>query len=211
MSMNLFSFTGIQNSISSWSINLFNIVITKGETTNVNNHLAISQEVKETPPSIDENRTRKTLLTTSELSLIEGINEDVIAYFFIMKDLESRSAWHLTIPIIKGRYSAREFQYQLGYYAFEGCGGGLSNTISVFYHLRKLEEKGYKVNYTARVVENNTIEDFEYISNINLEDLLNSSEDLIHYRTGDFGSIFNAFAKLKDSENNLSIATLLYR
>ena len=151
-----FNYNGIKNILASFSL------------------LNVSREYKD----------YKTTLGGWETDLIEKINDDLIAYLFIQKERES-SAWNLVAPVLLEITTGRIIQYGLGYFALQGCGGGLNNTSSILYYLNKHQEKGYKIYIAPKVVNTKLLRSFEFIdSGTTLGNLLDNSIDLINYRKG---------------------------
>jgi hypothetical protein len=138
----------------------------------------------------------KTTLGGWNINLIDNIEDDIIAYLFIQKEPES-SAWNLIAPILLEKSTGKINQYGLGYFALQGCGGGLSNTSSIMYHLKKHKEKGYKASVVPKVVDNQLLNSFQYAdSGTTLTDLLESSTDLINYRKDKFEWIYMKYSQL---------------
>lgn len=161
-----------------------------------------NKEVKEIEPTISgiiENPTfidRKTTLSSSEIELIDKIKDDVVVYLFIQKNKE-HSTWNLIAPIIVEKGTGKIYQYEYRNFALEGSGGGLSNTSSVFYHLKKHSEKGFQVLIAPKIVDNSLINGFEYAdSGIKLNDLLDDSIDLHNYRKDSFEWIYEQYQEL---------------
>jgi len=81
---------------------------------------------------------------------------------------------------------------------YRSCGGGLSTTKSLIYHLRKHQDKGYCVNIVAKVDDSELLNAFEYMdSHVYFDDILKKSEDLIHYRVEVFSGIYDQFQEIK--------------
>ncbi len=84
-----------------------------------------------------------------------------------------------------------------GYFGLQGSGGGMNSTDSLFYHSKKLKEKGYNVNIIPKVIENKLIHDFEYFdNNLTINDLYLKSIHLFNYSKGKHSSIKDEFNRL---------------
>lgn len=141
-------------------------------------------------------REPKTTLSTNHFNLLNKINGNVIVYLFIQKN-RSSSAWNLIAPVVLEKETGKFFQFGLGYFSLQGSGGGLSNTCSLFSHLRKLKERGFQVEILPKIVRTSLMSDFEYLdSGIKLQDLLDSSIDLINYRKESFSWIYQEYQRL---------------
>lgn len=143
----------------------------------------------------------KTTLYGDEIDVVGKISDDIIVYLFIEKEKDI-SAWNLVVPVIIEKSTNRITQFGSGWFALEGCGGGLGNTSSLIYNLRKHIEKGYKVSILPKVVENKLLYDYEYCdSNIKLSDLLENSIDLINYQKDVFKWIYQQYQELLQKHN----------
>ena len=143
----------------------------------------------------------KTTLTGSSIDLIENFNDNLIIYLFIEKHKDG-SAWNLVAPIILEQSTERITQFGLGYFALEGCGGGLANTDSIFYYIKKHIQKGFKVSIQPKVVDNEILKDFEYVdSGIKLNDLIDNSLNLINYQKEEFEWIYKKYQGLIQKYN----------
>lgn len=177
---------GVKNSL--YSFTFFNLSTNfkkkeKSETLNLETTKIIFKEPK-------------TTLSTNHFDLLSKINGNVIVYLFIQKE-RSSSAWNLISPIIKEKKTGKTFQFGLGYFALQGSGGGLSNTCTLFSHLRKLKDKGFQVDILPKIAETSLMSDFEYLdSRIKLQDLLDNSIDLINYRNESFSWIYQEYQRL---------------
>ncbi len=189
-----FNYNGIKNTLASF--NLLSISIErKAEKVE---HPSNTELIKLEPTVSKEYRDHKTTLGGWETDLIAKLNDNLIAYFFIQKERES-SDWNLVAPVLLETTTGRIIQYGLGYFALQGCGGGLNNTNSVLYYLNKLQERGYKVHLVPKVVDTNLLRSFEYTdSGTTLENLLKNSIDLINYRKGKFEWIHKQYQQLVD-------------
>lgn len=88
-------------------------------------------------------------------------------------------------------------QFGLGYFALQGSGSGMNNTDSLFYHAKKLKEKGYNVSIIPKVIDNKLIHDFEYFDNeLTINDLDLKSIHLFNYSKGKHSSIKDEFNRL---------------
>lgn len=141
-------------------------------------------------------REPKTTLSTNHFDLLSKINKNVIVFLFIQKD-RSNSTWNLISPIVKEKDTGKFFQFGLGYFALQGSGGGLSNTCSLFSHLKKLKNRGFQVDILPKIAETSLMSDFEYLdSGIKLQDLIDNSIDLINYREKSFSWIYQEYQRL---------------
>lgn len=187
-----FSLNQLKNTINSF--NIFNISINLDKSKNdinLKENIIIEEKVKE-----PIKRDHKTTLSGLNLDLIENFNEDVIIYLFIQKQVDS-STWNLIAPIIRGIKTNKLIQFVLGYFGLQGSGGGMNSTDSLFYHSKKLKEKGYNVNIIPKVIENKLIHDFEYFdNNLTINDLHLKSIHLFNYSKGKHSSIKDEFNRL---------------
>ena len=190
------SYNGIKNTIASF--NLFSISINRGK-----NEGEIQLEEKEgkelhVANKIPEFMDNKTTLGGWNINLVNKISDDIIVYFFIQKE-KSYSSWNLVAPVILEKSTGKIYQYGLGYFALEGCGGGLRNTKSIIYNLKRHMEKGFQVSIIPKVVDNALLRSFEYVdSGTRLSDLLEKSTDLISYRKDTFEMIYKQYQELLD-------------
>lgn len=186
-----FDFSGIKNTLMSNTLLSFSFNFNrakKDEAIAVNNDVVIEEVKKYTD--------YKTTLYGDEIDIVGKINDDIIVYLFIEKEKDS-SAWNLVVPVIIEKSTNRIIQFGSGWFALEGCGGGLGNTSSLIYNLKKHIEKGYKVSILPKVIDNKLLYDYEYCdSNINLSDLLENSIDLINYRKDAFKWIYKQYQEL---------------
>ncbi|GIQ57863.1 hypothetical protein Flavo103_09990 [Flavobacterium collinsii] len=183
-------FNGVKNSL--FSLTLFNV------SNNFNNKEKNEALNLETTQIIEKITFKepKTTLSTNHFDLLDKINGDVIVYLFIQNEKNS-SAWNLISPIVKEKETGRIFQFGLGYFALQGSGGGLSNTCSLFRYLRKLKDKGGQVDILPKIAKTSLMSDFEYFdSGIKLQDLIDSSVDLINYRKESFLWIYLEYQRL---------------
>ncbi|MEA9414296.1 hypothetical protein [Flavobacterium sp. PL02] len=177
-------------------------------TLNENNFLNVSvnlnrkkekETIEQAIPTVTEIPTfkdRKTTLGSSKIELIDKIKDDIIVYLFIQKNKE-HSAWNLIAPVIVERGSGKTYQYHYNYFALEGTGGGLSNTSSILYYLKKHAEKGFQVLIAPKITDNLLMNAFEYAdSGIKLSDLLEDSIDLHNYRKDSFEWIYKQYQEL---------------
>lgn len=186
-----FDFSGIKNTLMSNTLLSFsfNFNRTKKDDNIVVKNDAVIEEVK-------KYTDYKTTLYGDEIDVVGKINDDIIVYLFIEKEKDS-SAWNLVVPVIIEKSTNRIIQFGSGWFALEGCGGGLGNTSSLIYNLKKHIEKGYKVSILPKVVDNKLLYDYEYCdSNINLSDLLENSIDLINYRKDAFKWIYKQYQEI---------------
>lgn len=182
--------TGVSNTFASFNFLNIPISINKGKEKK-----KIKPEISE-PIKMPEYTDRKSTLNGWRVDLIENINEDVILYLFIQKDVQY-SAWNLLMPILLHRISGKIYQYDFNCFVLQGVGGGLSNTVNFFYYLRQLKQKGFQVSIVAKVTDSNLMNSFEYAdSGIKLNDLIESSVDLINYRKNEFMSIYEKYQEL---------------
>lgn len=190
-----FSFNNTKNTLS--SISLFNISINlKKESKAVPPQIEESHQNEKIENKINQWHDYKTPLSGNEISYIEDFKENITTYLFIQKAL-TIGAWNLVVPIIKGDESKRFLEFGLGYFALQGCGGGLNNTDTLFYYLEKHKNKGYNVAILPKVIESTYLDDFQYLdSNVKLETLLENSIDLINYRKGKLDWIFKEYIRL---------------
>ncbi len=187
-----FSYNGIKNTFASFS--LFNISI-NGKKDKLLLQETIKPELQEINKAPTFNDF-KTTLGGCNIDLIEKINDNLIVYLFIEKDKE-HSSWNLIAPIILEKSTGKINQYGLGYFALEGSGGGLANTSSMMFHLKKHKEKGFNVSILPKIVDNSYLTNFEYFdSGIRLKDLVDNSIDLINYRKGSFEWIYKQYQEL---------------
>lgn len=186
-----FDFSGIKNTLMSNALLSFNFNFNKAKNNDaitVNNDV----DIKEVKKYVDY----KTTLYGNEVDIVGKINDDIIVYLLIEKEKDS-SAWNLVVPIIVEKSTNRITQFGSGWFALEGSGGGLGNTSSLIYYLRKHIEKGYKVSILPKVVDNKLLFDYEYCdSNIKLSDLLENSIDLINYQKDSFKWIYKQYQEL---------------
>ncbi|MDL2141666.1 hypothetical protein QQY79_03970 [Flavobacterium tructae] len=177
-------------------------------TLNENNFLNVSinlngkkeeEKIEPTITGIIENPKfidRKTTLSSSEIELIDKIKDDVVVYLFIQKNKE-HSTWNLIAPVIVEKSTGKTYQYEYRNFALEGTGGGLSNTSSILYYLKKHAEKGFQVLIAAKITDNSLMNGFEYAdSGIKLTDLLQDSIDLHNYRKDSFEWIYKQYQEL---------------
>ncbi|WP_293688948.1 MULTISPECIES: hypothetical protein [unclassified Spirosoma] len=147
----------------------------------------------------------KTPLGGSSIGMISEFESDIRVYLFIEKSKEG-SAWNLIAPIVKCVHTDEVYDFDISCFALEGCGGGLSNTDSIFYHASKLKNKGYKVYITSRVIDNELLKAYQYIdSNIKLKDLLENSIKLVNYRKNEFIYIHKKFNELATKYGILTV------
>ncbi|UOQ67973.1 hypothetical protein [Hymenobacter volaticus] len=190
-----FSYNGIKNTFGSFS--LFNISIYAKKE-----QIQIQDEIKPDPLKVDIKPVFtdfKTTLGGSDVTLIEGIKDNIDVYLFIER-YKDHSSWNLVVPVISEQSTGRViYQYGLGYFALEGSGGGLSKTDSMMFYLKKHKEKGFNVSIFPMVIDNEYLNNFEYVdSGTKLNDLTHNcnATELIHYRKDSFEWIYKKYKEL---------------
>lgn len=190
-------FTGI-------TINLFNITFNK-KKNNTDEHDPEKPLPLELKPIKKQKYVEyKTTLGGSHISKIGQLEGNIIVYLFIEKTKEV-SFWNLVAPVILDERTNEAYDFELGCFALQGCGGGLSNMDSMFYHVAKLQSKGYKVSVIPKIIDNELLEAYSYIdSNVKLEDLIRESNKLIECRKNEFISIQEKFEELATKHKIIS-------
>lgn len=187
-----FNLNGITNSFT-----LFNgvsISLNKGKEKEEPTNTVLVENAK---PSEKKLNDRKSLLGGWQTYEVNQLSCDLNAYLFVQKQTQSYSAWNLVVPIIHERETNRIFQFGIGYFALEGCGGGLGNTDTLIGRLIRLSEKGIKVNLIPRVIDAELLDKFEYLdSGLKLSDLIENSIDLINYKDGKFKWIYKNYIEI---------------
>ena len=178
-----------------FSFNLINVSIKTSKNVDASelDRLKIPLNIEPTEPQLID---CKTTLGGWEIERINEISSDINAYLFIEKDKDG-SAWNLVAPVIQEKDTNRIYQYRLGYFALEGCGGGLHNMKVMIYRLKKLGQQGLRVNIIPKVIANDLIHGFEYVdSGLTLCDLIEKSVDLVNYRKGSFEWIYKQYNEI---------------
>ncbi|MBL7841096.1 MAG: hypothetical protein JNJ75_13215 [Cyclobacteriaceae bacterium] len=178
------------------SINLFNF---SNDKRKINNNQEDGKNEDKTKEISNDNRVYKDYKTTLGrwgIVQLNDITEDVNAYLFIEKEKDS-SAWNLVAPTIHEKSTGRIYQYGLGYFSLEGCGGGLNNTIELINKLKELRRRGIKVNIVPKVVDNDRLAAFQYVdSGVTIDQIISNSIDLVNYDKGEFTHIKKTFEKI---------------
>ncbi|NAS30584.1 hypothetical protein GTQ40_06350 [Flavobacteriaceae bacterium R38] len=185
------NFNGIKDTLNSF--NVFNISFNKQQETS-----KISEKIKEKPILLKEKvpTDYKTTLGGWNLDVIDKIEDDLIVYLFIQKEIKS-SAWNLVAPIVLEKSTGKINQYGLGYFALQGMGGGLSNTSSMLFRLKNHKNKGFKVSILPKIVNSELLSNYEYVDGgVKLSDLIENSLDLINYRKKPFDWIYKQYIEL---------------
>ncbi len=178
------------------SINLFNFSLDKGKINDTQEHGENNQEVKRNANDRPAYKDYKTTPGRWGIAQLNDITEDVNAYLFIEKEKDS-SAWNLVAPTIYEKSTGRVYQFGLGYFALEGCGGGLNNTIELISKLRELKRKGIKVNIIPKVVDNDKLTAFQYVdSGMTIDQIISGSTDLTNYDKREFTQIKKTLEKI---------------
>lgn len=186
------NYNGIKNTIASF--NLLNINIEKKVETKKTRR--IENKIPENIITYNKPKDYKTTLGGTKINLIEKMIGDLNVYLFIEKRKE-HSSWNMVVPVIVEKNTNKIYQYMNGYFALEGSGGGLSNTISIIKYLKLHTEKGYNVSIIPKVTENELLNNFKFIdSEVNLEFLIKKSTDLILYRKNEFEWIYSQYEEL---------------
>lgn len=193
ININLNLGTGMDTTL--FPFNLINVFI------NTNKNI-IKEELENSNTPININppkpqlRDSKTTLSGWDIEKLNEINSDINAYLFIEKE-KDRSAWNLIGPVIHEKSTHKIYQYGLGYFALEGYGGGLHNTKDMIHLLKKLSQKGIRINIIPKVIANELIHGFEYVdSGVTLNDLIEKSIDLMNYKKGSFKWIYNKYNEI---------------
>ena len=186
-----FNISQIANSFSIFSFNYS----AKNEIISTEIELTQKNDEKEIMPR--KKREYKNILEISKIKLIENYNEDICIYFFIQKESSNHSSWNLILPLVKGLNTNRLLQYRLGNFCLQG-GSRLLATKNIFYSANKLRKKGYKVYSSAKIIDNNLLDDFLYLdTELTLNSLDKKSELLYHYcKIDPFEGIFNQYKNL---------------
>lgn len=187
-----FSYSKIKNTIT--PLTLFNFDFGKKIEKKLN-ELPSEKVLKK---SIEKQKPKdyKTTLGGAKINLIEKMNGDLCAYLLIEKNKE-HSSWNMVIPVIIEKNTNVMYQYSSGCFALEGSGGGLNNTRSILRYLKLHKNKGFNVSIVPKIVDNNLLNNFEYIDGgVNLNILLENSTDLILYRKNEFKWIYSQYQKL---------------
>jgi hypothetical protein len=176
------------------SINVFNFSSSRKKKSDFQE--SVECEGKEIKKTEFHFKDYKTTLGRCGIKHLNDITEDINAYLFIQKE-KHYSEWNLVTPTIYEKATGRIYQYGLGFFSLEGCGGGLNNTIDLLRKLKKLREKGIKVNIIPKVVDNDKLTAFQYVdSGMTIDQIISDSTDLINYEKGEFVHIKKTFDEI---------------
>ncbi|MFS4494707.1 hypothetical protein [Maribacter sp. 2308TA10-17] len=194
--MNFFNFSGFSQSMS--TINIFNFP--SGKKPDFKNRNAEVIIETERGQEIVRYNDFKTLYGYSGLKLINSMNYDLTVYLLIEKETIG-SAWNLVAPVILENSTMKITQFNLGAFALQGSGGGLSNTSSLFHKLRDYEMRGYKVSVVPKLVDSEILSNFQFAdSGLRLMDLIEHPKtiDLANYRKDQFAEIHETYVELTE-------------
>jgi len=184
------NYNGIKNTLISFS--LLNINIGK----KVENKKVVENKISENNIILHNPKDYKTTLGGTKINLIDKMIGNLSVYLFIEKEKEN-NFWNMVVPVIIEKNTNKMYQYKNGCFALEGSGGGLSNTSSIIRYLKLHTEKGYNVSIAPKVIENELLNNFNFIdSQVNLDTLIEKSTDLILYRKNEFEWIYFQYEKL---------------
>ncbi|MDM8173663.1 hypothetical protein QT327_04685 [Olivibacter sp. 47] len=148
-------------------------------------------------PEIKGSQDFKTLLSGSQIELVRKLKSDLDVYLLISKEQSLGSEWHLVMPIIRQRSSGKIYEFSDATFALQGSGGGLGNMKSLLYNLSSVEQKGFNITISPKLIGNDILEKFLYVDNeLTLDFVLKNSVDLLTYRKGIFERIYSQYEEL---------------
>lgn len=158
-------------------------------TININRKAENGTPIK-IEPILSEKEEEPHMEEMHELSLNElhdKITESSEAIVYLIVEKNPSTSWNLIMPVVYNTQTNHWTVFTRNC-SLQGCGGGLNNTTSILYNVRKAKRSGYNVGISARVCDNDKMKKLRTMQ-IGIKDLLDSSFPLENYATNQFKEI----------------------